>query len=547
MKRKGISLIIIIIFFLPILFHQGNSASNSTKATFERTGFELNQELITLEELNWSYGSYAGGVFAPVIDSDYIYDRTDTVLHVLEASGDLGNVAGWYTSFNTTEDSISLSFDMRVKAGHLTAVQSSFSIFDNVTKKRLHSIFCFGVNGYYEQDSLDPGYKSFNVTFFTNTTASLLIFFGVNDGFSADWNQEMWLTNLELNPSFNIDNLESVNYPQIIPFNNSSPRGLLWHNDRLLVAGGGGVTEYDPLTEEILKISPMSDNHRALTFDGTYFCSARAFWSGSYDDYELKKYDQDFNQVSVINLNLPRSVDVSGRAGVAYDGTYIWLAESQENEIYQLNKDTGAVISTIPAPGPRITGMDFDGTDLWVCDGMLNQIFRISTIDGSILETYDTDLGYLWGITIDSSKNIWIASAASTIIYKTNINTVSDIIAPIIDGPEDMFTEVGALGNHINWTLQDENPDNYTVYRNDVGLIFNTWINDQIVSVNVDYLVSGVYNYTIIAYDTSDNKATDTVILTVYIIASEYSPYIVGLITFVLVTVVILYKKKRRN
>ena len=107
-------------------------------------------------------------------------------------------------------------------------------------------------------------------------------------------------------------------------------------------------------------------------------------------------------------------------------------------------------------------------------------------------------------------------------VYDTSGNSISDTVlvtvvetmAPTIDHPADMDYEEGTTGNTITWSPSDAHPSHHVVYRNGTEVASGNWDGSSI-TVNVDGLSVGVYNYTIVVYDTSGNCASDTVLVTV--------------------------------
>ena len=55
-------------------------------------------------------------------------------------------------------------------------------------------------------------------------------------------------------------------------------------------------------------------------------------------------------------------------AGLAFDGTNIWVANNGSNSVTKLLASTGAVVGTI-AVGSAPIGVAFDGSNMWVANG----------------------------------------------------------------------------------------------------------------------------------------------------------------------------------
>ncbi|MCK4484377.1 MAG: hypothetical protein KAU89_06110, partial [Candidatus Thorarchaeota archaeon] len=114
---------------------------------------------------------------------------------------------------------------------------------------------------------------------------------------------------------------------------------------------------------------------------------------------------------------------------------------------------------------------------------------------------------YNYTIVVYDTSGYWI----SDIVFVT----VVDTIAPTIDQPADMEYDEGTTGNTIEWNPSDTHPSLYVVYRNSTEVVSDNWDGSSI-TINVDGLSVGIYNYTIVVYDTYENWVSDTVIVTVY-------------------------------
>lgn len=98
-----------------------------------------------------------------------------------------------------------------------------------------------------------------------------------------------------------------------------------------------------------------------------------------------------------------------------------------------------------------------------------------------------------------------------------------ELIAPTIDQPADITYEEGASGNIITWTPNDINPAAYVIYRNGTSIETGNW-NGSAISINVDGLEAGIYNFTLVVSDASGISNSDTVMVTVKTKKSEDSP-----------------------
>ncbi|MHA2404239.1 MAG: hypothetical protein ACXADH_14675, partial [Candidatus Kariarchaeaceae archaeon] len=91
-------------------------------------------------------------------------------------------------------------------------------------------------------------------------------------------------------------------------------------------------------------------------------------------------------------------------------------------------------------------------------------------------------------------------------------NNSHGVLVTVID---DYLPEITYLGpiifnelnssNTVSWLLNDYHPLNYTIYQNDILNRSGTWTDDEIVLLNIDGLSLGIYNFTILIFDESNN------------------------------------------
>ncbi|MHA2056608.1 MAG: hypothetical protein ACXACG_06660 [Candidatus Thorarchaeota archaeon] len=99
----------------------------------------------------------------------------------------------------------------------------------------------------------------------------------------------------------------------------------------------------------------------------------------------------------------------------------------------------------------------------------------------------------------------------------TVLVTVVDGINPTIDSPIDLNVVEGSSGNQITWNPSDLHPSSYEIYRQEVLVKSGLWnSSSESISFLVDGLSLGVYNITIVVYDTTSRTTLDTVFVTVY-------------------------------
>ncbi|MFW9965266.1 MAG: hypothetical protein ACFFCX_16960, partial [Candidatus Sifarchaeia archaeon] len=101
-------------------------------------------------------------------------------------------------------------------------------------------------------------------------------------------------------------------------------------------------------------------------------------------------------------------------------------------------------------------------------------------------------------------------------VTDTVMVTVYDGTFPIVDSPSNVFFDEGDTGHQISWTPTDAHPASYEIFRDAVSVKSGVWnSSSEIISISLDGLSIGIYNYVIVVTDVGDNTAMDTVTVTV--------------------------------
>ena len=168
---------------------------------------------------------------------------------------------------------------------------------------------------------------------------------------------------------------------------------------------------------------------------------------------------------------------------------------------------------------------------------------------------------YLGNETIYSRTTLAIgdypiaANATNIYGYRTEVVfsvIVRDTTPPTITHPEDVTCRVDESGYGIEWTAFDLNQISYTIFRNGTELTSSsitstTWY----LSIIVDGLPPGIYNYTVVTIDTFGNVAIDMVTVTILPIPfmETMLPWFIfgGGVTVVVVGLVAIIIMKRKS
>ncbi|MHA2254070.1 MAG: hypothetical protein ACXAD7_27205, partial [Candidatus Kariarchaeaceae archaeon] len=115
------------------------------------------------------------------------------------------------------------------------------------------------------------------------------------------------------------------------------------------------------------------------------------------------------------------------------------------------------------------------------------------------------------------SITIVIQDTSGNLLSNTTIITINDVLIPtLITDPGDTFRYFrDDIDNFLSWKANDSHPDKYILYKDGEIYSQDDWDNVNDISVNVDGLAIGEYNFTIVIFDDSNNFVLDTVTLTV--------------------------------
>ncbi len=130
--------------------------------------------------------------------------------------------------------------------------------------------------------------------------------------------------------------------------------------------------------------------------------------------------------------------------GLAYDGVYLWCANSGDGgsangpKIYKLDATTGAVLNTYNSPGNSSPyGLAWDGSYLWHSDFGTGMIYKIDTATMNSVASFSYGSGFAFDIAWDGTY-LWAVFGNEDIIvaYDVNSGTRVDTIVADYTSPE---------------------------------------------------------------------------------------------------------------
>lgn len=189
-------------------------------------------------------------------------------------------------------------------------------------------------------------------------------------------------------------------------------------------------------------------NIEGLTYDGANI------WVANPEDDLLHKVD--FSSGAILATFPAPGGDTAlwgGPDGLAWDGANLWvMADSNDepHQIYKVDPTNGNVITSFPSPGPESDGLTFDGTSLYLSDSQNNRIYILDPSDGSAIDSFVVAGGRLEDLAWDGDY-LWYADNLDLRIYKFDVDRREVV------GYLDFPTRGGLvwIEDHL-WTTQEE-------------------------------------------------------------------------------------------
>jgi PKD repeat protein len=197
--------------------------------------------------------------------------------------------------------------------------------------------------------------------------------------------------------------------------------GLAWDGQYLWVADftTEQLSQLDPHTGSVLKTlkTPRAyESPVALTWGGG------ALWVATLGEQQDKLYQIDPSTGQVLrSLPVPAEVSAAGTVdGLAWDGQYLWLADSTEQKLYQIAPESGAVLKQFVLNFAPL-GLAWDGQAFWVSqDGP--RLWRFSPTSGQaspgpqLPESLTSPDDLAW-----DGEALWVVDLAFQKIYRLRL------------------------------------------------------------------------------------------------------------------------------
>jgi parallel beta-helix repeat protein len=124
--------------------------------------------------------------------------------------------------------------------------------------------------------------------------------------------------------------------------------------------------------------------------------------------------------------------------------------------------------------------------------------------------------GYYWSIPYQVGAGVYAPPGFSPMDYYPLVDNIVDHLV-VLSSPANIVYTHEQDGNEITWFVVDNvgGLKNYVIYRNGSSVAQSAWLSGTAISIDVDGLAVGSYNYTIAIIDEFGRTAFDTVIVTV--------------------------------
>ncbi|MGV9103490.1 MAG: hypothetical protein ACOC3C_05190, partial [Candidatus Thorarchaeota archaeon] len=212
----------------------------------------------------------------------------------------------------------------------------------------------------------------------------------------------------------------------------------------------------------------------------------------------------------------PYQITINGVVGSKHLHVYAndtWGHWSHKHYIFELDND--APVISLDAPG----------------NGTLQPAGVLVNL--TISENNPEDVLYHWDDASTNQSTTWFPSIPMIAddgwhtlhVYATdqasnsayaNYTFLVDATAPAVDPVDDISFYEGTTGHEIAWSASDVHPHSYTIYKN--GSLYDNgdWTDTgDVITVDLDVLSLGTFNFTVVFADEVGNTVSDTVIVTV--------------------------------
>jgi sugar lactone lactonase YvrE len=131
---------------------------------------------------------------------------------------------------------------------------------------------------------------------------------------------------------------------------------------------------------------------------------------------------------------------------VVSDGAHVWVTDTLNETLTELNTSTGAVIRVVNLNTPNAQGLVFDRVHLWVTDVDANSVTQVDASDGSVDQVLSAPrYGFNGpGNVIFGGGHVWVVNDQFIGGSVTELNPDGSLVR-VLSGPSYRFSGPDAL------------------------------------------------------------------------------------------------------
>lgn len=205
---------------------------------------------------------------------------------------------------------------------------------------------------------------------------------------------------------------------------------------------------------------------------------------------------------------------------------WIFIDETSHNVQYSENKVDGQTLMLQIFIRPANLIIEEGNTSnsiSWTASDTQNQSYTIFK-DGVLKESgtwtsgspVTHNINYSLPIGQHSYQIVLTESSGNQIIDNVKVSVIEMDLPQLVNSPSDLYLSIGASDQVLSWTLTDNYPSNYYIYFNGTEVVFDSWSSAVPITYNISVFgieEYAVYNYTLVAIDSSGNTMIDTVLV----------------------------------
>jgi YVTN family beta-propeller protein len=192
----------------------------------------------------------------------------------------------------------------------------------------------------------------------------------------------------------------------------------------------------------VIRTIPVGSFSEGVSSDGTHV------WVTNTEE-------ETVSEIEASSGNVIRTIPLGVHpVGVSSDGTHVWVTNTDEDTVSEIEAASGTVIRTIPVGGNPV-GVSSDGTHVWVTTG--DSVSEIEASSGNVIRTISVGgVGIPPGVSSDGT-HVWVTIDSDEDLVGEIEASSGNLIRTIRLGSEPR--RVSSDGTHV-WVTNFSEPEN---------------------------------------------------------------------------------------